>query len=207
MSILIRNSVAAALAFVLSAGCGGPAERSVTAPDIPYDSLQTADLAFRLGRSVESEMIASYDEGMRYSHVGVVIRCDSGAAVVHIEPSPTTDERARCDSAEDFFRSDRAAAGAVMRLSGLNDIQRTAIRDYALRLRDSQIVFDHDYSMADSTRMYCTELVERAFAAAGISLSQGRRHRFPLTREPVILPSDMARNDSLSTITAFTAKK
>ena len=186
MSISIRNSVATALAFVLSAGCGGPAERSVTAPDIPYDSLQTADLAFRLGRSVESEMIASYDEGMRYSHVGVVIRCDS---------------------AEDFFRSDRAAAGAVMRLSGLNDIQRTAIRDYALRLRDSQIVFDHDYSLADSTRMYCTELVERAFAAAGISLSQGRRHRFPLTREPVILPSDMARNASLSTITAFTAKK
>ena len=123
MSILIRNSVAAALAFVLSAGCSGPAERSVTAPDIPYDSLQTADLAFRLGRSVESEMIASYDEGMRYSHIGIVIRCNSGTAVVHIEPSPTTDARARCDSAEDFFRSDRAAAGAVMRLSGLNDRQ------------------------------------------------------------------------------------
>lgn len=207
MSISIRNSVAAALAFVLSAGCGGPAERSVTAPDIPYDSLQTADLAFRLGRSVESEMIASCDEGMRFSHIGVIIRCDSGAAVVHIEPSPTTDERVRCDSAEDFFRSDRATAGAVVRLSGLNDIQRTAIRDYTLRLRDSQIVFDHDYSLADSTRMYCTELVERAFAAAGISLSQGRRHRFPLTREPVILPSDMARNASLSTITAFTEKK
>ncbi len=206
MSISIRNSVAVALALVLSAGCGS-AEHSVTVPEIPYGSLQTADLAFRLGRSVESAMIASCDEEMRYSHVGIVIRSDSGAAVVHIEPSPATDERVRCDSAEDFFRSDRAAAGAVMRLSGLTDIQRSVISDYALRLLDSQIVFDHDYSMADSTRMYCTELVERAFAAAGISLSQGRRHRFPLTREPVILPSDLARNDSLSTVTAFTAKK
>ncbi len=192
--------VAATLLF--AAGCG-PTAHHVTIPDIPCDSLRTADLAFRLGRTIESEIIASCDGGMRFSHIGIIVQGDSGAAVVHIEPSPISDERVRYDSAADFFRSDRASAGAVMRLKGLTDRQCDVIRDHALRMADSHIVFDHDYSMTDSARMYCTELVERVFASAGISLSQGRRHEFPLAKEPVILPSDIARNDSLAVVFNF----
>lgn len=206
MPTSIRNSIAAtiAAAVLLTAGCGRAARNeAVNAPDIPVESLCTADLALRLGRSLESELIASRDGGMRYSHIGIIIRSDTGAVVVHIEPSPFTDERVRCDSAKDFFSSDRAATGAVMRLGGLDDRQKAAIEDYARRLSDSPITFDHDYSLADSTRMYCTELAERAFATVGISLSQGRRHKPPLAKEPVILPSDIARNDSLATIWSF----
>ena len=188
------------MAALALAGCRGNGNASAAETAIPYDSLRTADLALRLGRSIESEAIASCGGGERYSHAGIIIRSDTAAVVIHIEPSATADERVRCDAAGDFFRSDRASAGAVMRLRGITDAQRRDIAYYARALAGSEIVFDHDYSLSDSTRMYCTELVERAYAAAGISLSQGRRHKVPLKREPVIMPSDITHNDSLETI-------
>lgn len=203
MSISILNNIVAtiAVAALLSAGCGRTTRNGTAiAPDIPTESLCTADLAFRLGRSIESELIASCDDGMHYSHIGIIIHSDTGTVVIHIEPSSVGDERVRCDSASDFFRSDRAATGSVMRFKGLTYLQKNTIEDYLRYLSASSITFDHDYSIADSTRMYCTELVERAFATAGISLSQGRRHKLPLAGEPVILPSDIARNDSLAAV-------
>lgn len=190
------------MAALSLAGCRCE-ENARAQPAIPSDSLQTADLALRLGRSIESEAIASCGGGARYSHAGIIIRRDTAAVVIHIEPSPTSGERVRCDAIDDFFSHDRASAGAVMRMEGITDAQRHTIASYASALAGSEVVFDHSYSMSDTTRMYCTELVERAYAAAGIRLSQGRRHWVPLMKEPVIMPSDITGNDSLTTIWSY----
>lgn len=207
MSISIRNSLILSLAAAIFAGGCGRSDTAATVPTIPCRMLQSADLAFRLGRSIESEVVASCDTGRRYSHVGIIIRSDTSAAVIHVEPSPVGDERVRCDDIADFFRSDRASAGAVMRLNGITGAQRKAVAEYAAALPGSDVRFDHGYSMSDSVLMYCTELAERAFAASGISLSQGRRHKVPLMKEPVIMPADISANDSLTTIWSYDTRK
>lgn len=208
MSTLVRNSLATAIFVVgltLLHACRSEQPRPIRRSDIPHAALQSADVAFRLGRSIESDVIAACDGKKGYSHVGVIIRSDTATLVVHVEPSRSTDERVRCERADDFFRSDRASAGAVMRIDGITDRQRSVITAYVLSLVEAGIGFDHDYSMTDSTRMYCTELVERAFASAGISLSQGRRHKLPLAKEEVIMPSDIEHNNLLSIIWSFTS--
>lgn len=87
-----------------------------------------------------------------------------------------------------------------MSYEALSPTQRDRIAIKTQELLDSRILFDHDYLLSDSTRMYCTELVENIYSEVGISLSEGRRRTLPLVREPLILPSDIAQNKNLRTL-------
>ena len=183
------------LTLLLATSCRGDNSHIATLPNIPKSEFRTGDIAFRLGRSIESSVIAA-DGG--YSHVGVIIRRDSALQVVHIEPSRKESEQTKYESLEDFFHPDKASAGAVMRIQNLDSAQCVAIENYLLSCRG--ISFDHDYTLSDSTKMYCTELVHRAYSTIGIDLTRGIRHSVPLADEPVILPSDIYQSEKLTKI-------
>lgn len=203
MSILTRNNLCKLLIWlVLGTLIQCSTRHANTPPDIPTEDFRSADIAFRLGRTLQSEAIASHGEG-GYSHVGIIIIADSTKLVVHIEPNRHTSELIKVERLEDFFHPDQALAGRVMRHKSLNDSLRQTISDYTTTLLHSHISFDHDYRLSDSTRMYCTELLERIFLRANISLSQGKTVRLPLAKEPVIMPSAIYENDSLTTIWSY----
>ena len=155
-------------------------------------------MAFRLGRSIESSVIASQGN---YSHIGVIIERDSARLVAHIEPSREGSELTRYESVEEFFHPDRASAGCVMRINELDSVQRLKIESYLLACKD--ITFDHDYTLSDTTQMYCTELVHRALMTANIDLTHGIRHNVPIAKESVILPSDMLRDERLTKVWSY----
>ena len=90
-----------------------------------------------------------------------------------------------------------------MRHNAINDSLRLVISAYAKELLASPITFDHDYRLSDSSQMYCTELVEKIFQQVGISLARGQKIRLPLAKEPVIMPSAIYENDSLSMIWSY----
>ena len=187
----------ALLSFALLS-CGNRAHISPEAPQIPISDIRSCDLVFRLGRSIESSIVAA--DG-NYSHIGVVIRCDSALRVAHIEPSREGMEQTKYEPLEEFFRSDRAAAGCVMRLEGLDSLQRERIEDYLLSCRN--ISFDHDYMLSDPSQMYCTELVWRAFLAVDEDLSNGVRRKLPLAKDEVILPTDIFVNENLTKVWSY----
>ena len=178
--------------------CGRSVNISRELPQIPESDIRSCDLVFRLGRSIESSLIAA--EGS-YSHIGVVVETDLGLRVAHIEPSREGDERTKFEPLDEFFHPDKAASGAVMRLEGLDSLQRIGIVDYILSCRD--VSFDHDYMLSDTTQMYCTELVWRAFLTEGVDLSNGVRRKLPLAREGVILPTDIFANEALTKVWSY----
>ena len=68
------------------------------------------------------------------------------------------------------------------------------------------ILFDHDFDDSDSTELYCSELVERAYMKAGHDIAEGRRHQYQMpaiTRNPIIMPSDIYESSQLKLIRVF----
>lgn len=208
MSILTRNNRCKHLCVILFALLAVGCKQTQSSPQQitpPTSQFTNGDLAFRLGRTLQSSFIASSGgDSTRFSHIGVILFRNDSCFVVHIEPKDDgLNDEIYCSTAEDFFSPQAAVAGAVMRYDSLSNDQQDRVATYAKRLLDKKILFDHDYRLSDSNEMYCTELVETIFSCVGISLSQGRRHSLPLIAEPLILPSDIAQNDALMTVWSF----
>ena len=81
-----------------------------------------------------------------------------------------------------------------MRIENLDSTQLATVENYLFSCKN--ISFDHNYKLSDSTQMYCTELVYRAFLEIGIEITNVR-HRVPLVQEEVILPTDIFKSDKL----------
>ena len=159
MSIFTLNKSCILLILLLITSCrSGGNHYATTPPEIPISNFRSGDVAFRLGRTIESRAIAA-DGG--YSHVGIIIRKDSTLQVAHIEPSCNGSELTKYESLEQFFHPDNASSGAVMRIENLESTQVAVVENYLFSCKD--ISFDHDYKLSDTTQMYCTELVYRAF--------------------------------------------
>ena len=188
----------AVLLALATFSCDKRSPRTPAIPEIPTTEIRSCDLVFRLGRSIESSVIASQGS---YSHIGIIIERDSARLVAHIEPSREGSELTRYESVEEFFHPDRASAGCVMRINELDSVQRHKIESYLLACKD--ITFDHDYTLSDTTQMYCTELVHRALMTANIDLIHGIRHNVPIAKESVILPSDMLRDERLTKVWSY----
>ena len=192
MSIFTLNKSCILLILLLITSCrSGGNHYATTPPEIPISNFRSGDVAFRLGRTIESRAIAA-DGG--YSHVGIIIRKDSTLQVAHIEPSCNGSELTKYESLEQLFHPDNASSGAVMRIEGLGSEQQASVENYLFSCKN--ISFDHDYKLSDTTQMYCTELVYRAFLEIGIEITNVR-HRVPLAHEEVILPTDIFKSDKL----------
>ena len=172
-------------------------------PAIPHDRFRAGDVAFRLGRTLESDAIASVaEDDCRFSHVGVVVGRGDSLRVVHIEPEREGAERIKAESLEEFFSLSRAVKGMVTRRKGISLQQCQMIENEAMRLLDLNVKFDHDYSLQDSSEMYCTELVDFLFQKVGITLTT-RRYELPLVREGVILPHSMLKDSDLQRVWGY----
>lgn len=189
------------LTFVLLSGCRAATPEAYHYIDIPTSHLRSADIAFRMGLSMQSRFIARAENPQdSYSHIGFVIKCDTACYVLHIEPKEGADEKIKCEPIEEFFHSSRATKGCVKRFVGMSEEECKRLQAKALEYFNSSITFDHDYILSDSSQMYCTELIESIFCSQGISLAQGRSHSLPLAKESVILPSDISCNETLEVI-------
>lgn len=188
MLISIRNSLSLIFIALCVVQCS---TRKDAVPVIPTEELRAGDVAFRLGRTLQSDAIASVVENeSRYSHVGVVVGRGDSLRVVHIDPERDGEERVKMERVEAFFHPAVAVAGCVARYGDLTEQQRQTIEREALRLYAKGVEFDHDYSLRDTSQMYCTELVDYVFRRANVALTEQRR-RVPLVKEEVLFPTDM----------------
>ena len=144
---------------------------------LPLDTvgLRDGDLVFREGPSPESRSVI-LASGAQYSHVGILARDEVGGhwTVVHAVPSEEKPELVKQEPLAIFLRTDRALSACTQRICCSDSLARAAAR-YAIR--QVGVPFDHDYSLSDTTRFYCTELVWQSYLHQGLDISQGRRHR------------------------------
>ena len=165
--------------------------------------VQEGDLVFRRGRGIASRAVLAADNHSVYSHTGIVV-CDSaGWWVVHAVPGEEGTDRVKMEPLAVFFGSDRALKGAVMRTEDTEVARKAAAR--AVELSRDNVPFDHDYDLADTTRMYCTELIHHVYACQGLDLTGGKRSRIDLPgfRGDYILPGDLQHSIHVKPIHEF----
>lgn len=151
--------------------------------------LRECDLIFRLGSGLESQAIVAADKAAMYSHVGLIVRESGGWKVLHAVPGEAEDsggeEVLKMDALSRFLRADRALSVCVMRYDTTEEALQE-VRKEAFRLYGKRLPFDHRYLLSDSSELYCTEYVTRAYRSMGVELPEDRSHRFPMVKEKLV---------------------
>ncbi len=169
--------------------------------------LEEGDLVFRRGTGTKSRAVLHADSMGAYSHVGIVVKRVNGFSVIHITPGERqkgdTVDRVKTETLGEFWSNQKAVHGAVYRLSSRNAGHAASLQ--AIRLLRKGVLFDHDYRLNDTTRMYCTEFVWYAYGKAGTDISAGKRSRInmPVYGGIYLLPSDIYLNPEFKLIFSF----
>lgn len=181
------------LLSVLLTACGQHSR-----PVVPYEQAQSewreGDIVLRRGSGLESRVVVTRSAAA-YSHVGL-LHYDSLQGewqVVHAVPAEDEIEYLKTEPVSVFFLPERAERGAWLRVDCSDRVAREATQ-YALRKVEQHVLFDNDYLLDDTTQLYCTELVWRAYEAQGIDVTGGRRQSVPtlFSKEgEAIFPNDI----------------
>lgn len=169
--------------------------------------LRAGDVVFRLGGGLESHAVLALDRDGEYSHVGIVVDTMGRKMIVHAVPGEPDYEgdpdRVKLDSIGKYFSSVLAIQGAVMRMDDSLVAKRASQK--ALEVFRRGVLFDGDYNIDDSTRMYCTELVQFVYRSAGVKLINGEPEHvvLPLVDADVYLPSTVYHSKYLRPVSIF----
>lgn len=182
---------------------------STHTPDATIELLkshaQEGDLIFRRGTGLVGHAVTLADSDGMYSHVGIVAIVNDEYYVVHAVPHEPDFEgdfdRVKCESIDDFIDRYSNANYGLYRLE-TDSIQRGIAVSHALRLSEKNTPFDHDYDSTDTTKLYCTELIEYAYSFTDITISEGRRSKItiPGMAGEYIMPSDLTQCKALKPI-------
>jgi hypothetical protein len=147
-----------------------------------------------------SRLVLSQGDSSRFSHVGILLKHESGLVVVHALPSDSKSHGGVViEPLSVFAASDNASDIGFYRIKDINVRARNSIREYVLRQIGKP--FDDYFLMSEDENMYCTELVLKAFAAAGIGVATSmRRIQVMLIKEPVAPPDYLRRLSQMEAI-------
>ncbi len=195
------------LMIVGLSACKGEKRKHIMPADI---TLQAGDIVFRRGVGAMSRMVRMADNQGTYSHVGLVVNVGDSLTIIHAVPDEPDYEgdydRVKMDSPERFYGTMYAAAGEVKRLREMDSVIVRQATAYAYEAYRAGVAFDHAYDDMDTSKLYCCELIERAYLLSGIAISEGQRHSLfcpGLGDIYCILPSDILQSSYLETVYQF----
>lgn len=131
----------------------------------PSTNFNDGDLVLRKGRGVISDLFRSASVRDRsYSHAGLYFRLHHSDCVVHIQqdqpgPSLVVEPLSR------FWDVATCEAGAVYRVSGMDESDLRRIREAVMTDLKKGLEFDAEFSIETTDRNYCTEWIWRKFEA------------------------------------------
>ena len=152
-----------------------------TIKDIDYNNIEqnllTGDLVFRRGNSIESWYIMTFDKFPGYSHAGIIIRTNDGIKVAHSVSHEGDSDGVVLEDLSLFWDKTRSTRCAAYRFN-LTQNQRDSICNYCMEMVEQKIPFDHEFDYIDDTKLYCTEMIWKAYQSAQIDITEGRRSHF-----------------------------
>jgi hypothetical protein len=172
----LSTAIVLTLVCVCIAACRNARQTDFQMPELPYSQMRTADLVFRTGTGVYSQMLNMQQDTVHYSHIGLLVDLDSAWYVVHAVPKeldgPNDFERVKLEKLEDFLSKKRCLHASLVH----TPVPRSdRIVAKALRYARDSVRFDNNFDLNDTTELYCTEMIWRLFLMEGIDLSEGRR--------------------------------
>ena len=164
-------------------------------PSLEIDStiLRDGDIIFRRGISFVSNLVLERDSESPYSHVGIISFEGNKPFVIHAVPdeSETEIDYVRKDPLNLFLRKDRASAYAVSRC--VDEDAAVKASKLSIDFYNSKIIFDDGFSLLDTSKFYCTELVWQAYKHAGVNLTDNKFDTLsiPIGENPFLLPGSI----------------
>lgn len=131
----------------------------------------SGDLVFRRGTGFFSPYFMNAGKfSVPFSHVGIIVIRDKKLIVLHSVASEFTGiGGVRADSFEEFIAPSNSNANAIYRVSAIESQRQKAV-EFALNAERRKVPFDTAFNMKDTSKLYCTTLVWRAYKLAGIEL-------------------------------------
>lgn len=169
--------------------------------NVTGERLAPGDIVFRRTDGLLGTIVLETDRASEFSHVGIVVSVEPTAMVVHADPSPDADGAGRVMlvSLEEFLSGADASAFAVYRLRQRDSSAALRAAAWALVQARRGVPFDGALNLNDTTAVYCTELVWRAYQRAGVRLVVPGPRRVPIPFGPdtVMLVSALAASPLL----------
>lgn len=167
--------------------------------------LLEGDLIFRKGRSLVSTVVLMNDRASAFSHVGIVSFKNGEAFVVHAvpgEPDENGDEKVKCDTPVDFLDEEKASLFAIFRLADEDQYKAKVAAHMAMDYYEMGLAFDKGLDFRSNDKLYCTELVWKAYLKAGINLTNNKFHvlSLKLIADSIILPGQFIESRLLKQI-------
>lgn len=183
---------------------GGEDEAIPFAARVPVPDLRTGDLILRRGRDVTSAIVLASDPSSRFSHVGITTLLGKLPAVVHVLPRESSHPGGTVliETVADFVAPENASEFAVYRMREPTGGIPDRAGSVALRYFKERRPFDQSFDLETEARLYCSELVWRAFLEAGADLVDGRLQKLslPLKTGNFVLPGSFTRSPHLQQI-------
>lgn len=156
------------------------------------------DLVLRRGKSFVSRVVILGDKKSEYSHVGIIALRNGEPYVVHAVPGEADvnePEYVKMESVKEFLNTEKSADFAVYSLNEKYRSQGEAAAGKAIEYFDKHYTFDKSFDLEDDLRLYCTELIWKAYQAAGIDLvDQFNVLKTPVYKGDFIYPSNLFLN-------------
>ncbi|MDK3159681.1 YiiX/YebB-like N1pC/P60 family cysteine hydrolase [Kamptonema cortianum] len=168
--------------------------------------LSNGDLLFRAGRGWRSEMVRSAS-GSALTHVGIV-EVSKGRRVFVIHAAPPEGKQGgqvRRETFQKFVASDVATTVVAYRPDHDPETLHKVVVE-AREFWERSVAFDNDFDLSSAQSVYCSELIWRAFANAGVDVSviQTQVHMPGMTKS-YIMPADIIRMISGRTLATYGA--
>lgn len=201
--LLIATAAAACISCVSSCASSAGDENESIFPD--SIELRAGDLAFRCGGSLDSRAVMIADHGGNFSHVGIVVDNNGTRMIVHAVPDEPEFEgdvdRVKMETPQKFFIRKNAIYGQISRHP--DSVVARKAGEIALGVYNRNTLFDSEFNLADTTKMYCTELILYSFDRAGDPLHIKPRHKAQWMDHQSVMPSDIIETDKFQKIYSF----
>lgn len=163
--------------------------------------LKDGDIIFRRGTDAVSRAILTSDTGGNYSHVGLIVMQHQHAFVLHAIPAEISGEgdKVKIEPLAMFTSSSRSLAVSVLRPRHNAQVSGKRAVNYALSRIGTP--FDFSFDSNDDSSLYCTELVWRAYEAAGVQIVDAAKLiSVPLLASNIVPPSAIFKSTNFQEI-------
>jgi hypothetical protein len=167
---------------------------------IPYNNfkinnsiLKNGDLVLRCGRSTESYAVYLADNNnTEFTHIGIISIENHIPYVIHAVPWKIN--TVKKEPLNNFINHKVASTYAIYRTNYNSTILKNVVNQANL-FYQKKYTFDNEYDLTTNTKLYCTELILKAFRNAGINLNlKTKSINYVVGKHNLIFPSEFTKS-------------